>query len=165
MRDRAAACLRFTLCLLSLDGDEASECGQTGKARRDANQHCCGSPAKNTHPREPSKQSCNYTTTSNSTPKSHKPPKDSFSLLFFPHFVICLCSRRDKVYEFHSLSAGTFRSFIIPLCIFVFSFAPCANIFPLYSAPSSFLLTILSSPLLLPILPSIPFSTPLMPAS
>lgn len=114
MRDRAAACLRFTLRLLSLDGDEASECGQTGKARRDANQHCCGSPANNTHPREPSKQSCNHTTTSSSTPKSHKPPKDSFSCLSFHILSFVSVHAGTKSMSFTLCpSAGTFRSFII----------------------------------------------------
>lgn len=54
--DWAAACLRFTLCLLSLGGDEARQRGQTGNRRRDASRHCRGSPAKCSHPKEPSKQ-------------------------------------------------------------------------------------------------------------
>lgn len=142
MPDRAAVRLRFALCLLSLDGDEARQRGQTGKARRDANRHCCGRPAKDTHPGEPSKHSCNYTLRLAPT-LLHRVinlKKRVFSSFF--HILSFFSVQAET--KFHSASFCWNLPVVYNLLgIFVFSVAPCASIFPsaaphhLFSLPFS----------------------------
>lgn len=132
---RVAACFRFTLCLLSLDGDETRQQSQTGDSRRDTNRHCCGSPAKCSHPRETSEQTCNCTCaqlhiqlSSSLRQKVINLKKKNVFIFTFCHFSLCM---PGHVYEFHNVSFSWNLPIVYNLlCLFVFSFTTHANIFP-----------------------------------
>ena len=72
-----------------------------------------GSAAKHSHPREPSEQTCGSTHHHlRLCSRVINISRESFSPLF-PHFDICLWSRRDSLCASLCPAAGSFRSFII----------------------------------------------------